>query len=97
MRLRYAPRARADIAQIHAYIAEHNPKAATKVVRRIRETAGSLAKQPGLGRSSDIAGVRLFAVTPYPHVIYYAVASREVVILHIRHGARAAPTAADLS
>ncbi len=96
MRLRYAPRARADIAEIHAYIAQHNPKAATKVVRRIRVAADSLAKQPGMGRRSDIEGVRLFPVTPYSHVIYYATANREVVILHIRHGARAAPMEGEL-
>ena len=36
MKLRYAPRAKADIAEIHAYIADRNAKAATAVVRRLK-------------------------------------------------------------
>lgn len=39
MKLRYAPRARADIVHIHDYIAKHNARAATAVVRQIRTTA----------------------------------------------------------
>jgi len=96
LKLRYTPRARSDIAEIHAYIAEHNPKAATKVVRRIREAAGGLVKHPGLGQKTYIAGTRSFPVTPYSYIVYFAVRNRELVILHIRHGARAAPTAKDL-
>ncbi len=34
MKLRYSPRAKADITAIHAYIAEHNPKAAKSVIRK---------------------------------------------------------------
>ncbi len=96
MRLRYAQRARADIAQIHAYIKEFHPHAATKVVRRIREAAVSLAKQPGLGRATPIEGVRSFPAAPYAYIVYYAVRNRELIILHIRHGARDEPRSSDL-
>jgi plasmid stabilization system protein ParE len=44
MKLRYAPRARADIAHIHDYIAQHNARAATAVIRQIRATARLLAR-----------------------------------------------------
>jgi toxin ParE1/3/4 len=96
MRLRYAPRARADIAEIHTYIAEHNPKAASDVVRRIREAVSNLAKHPGIGRNTPIKGARSFPVTPYSYVIYYSVRDRELIVLHIRHGARAAPAEDEL-
>jgi toxin ParE1/3/4 len=93
VRLRYTPLARADIAEIYAYIASSNPAAATKVVQRIREAAGNLAEQPRLGHKTHLAEIRSFPVTPYSYVIYYAARNQE---LAIRHGARAAPTASDL-
>ena len=39
MKLRYAPRAKADIAEIHAYIADRNAKAATAVISRLKAAA----------------------------------------------------------
>lgn len=96
MRLRYAPRARTDIAAIHEYIAEHNRSAATAVVRQIRSTSVLLARYPGLGRETDIPGVRVFPIARYPYLVYHQVRNNEVVILHVRHGRRDAPTVEEL-
>jgi plasmid stabilization system protein ParE len=41
-------------------------------------------------------GVRAIPAAPFPYVIYYTQASREIVILHIRHAARDLPGRADL-
>jgi plasmid stabilization system protein ParE len=96
VKLHYAPRARNDIADIHEYIAQHNPRAATAVVRGIRSTCRLLARYPRLGRATDIAGVRALALVRYPYLIYYAIGTDEVSILHVRHGARSAPEQSDL-
>ena len=56
----------------------------------------SLAKQPGLGRATPIEGVRSFPAAPYAYIVYYAVRNRELIILHIRHGAREEPRSSDL-
>lgn len=66
MKLRYAPRAYADIAAIYEYISQHNATAATSVVRQIRTTSRFLARYPGLGRDTDIPGVRVFPTARYP-------------------------------
>ena len=66
MKLRYAPRAKADIAEIHTYINDHNSKAAKPVIRRIKSTAGLLSQYPGLGRITDIPGVRVLPAAPDP-------------------------------
>jgi plasmid stabilization system protein ParE len=60
VKLRFTPRARADIADIHQYIAQHNAAAATAVVRQIRSTSQLLARYPGLGRD-EILTFRVFA------------------------------------
>jgi plasmid stabilization system protein ParE len=70
VRLRYAPRAAKDIADIHQYIARHNESAATAVVRRIRATSRLLARFPGLGRETDIPEVRVFPISRFPYLVY---------------------------
>jgi toxin ParE1/3/4 len=96
MKLRYAPRAKADIAEIHAYLADRNAKAATAVIRRLKAAAELLAQFPGVGRATDIPGVRALPAASFPYLIYYTQASREIVILHIRHASRDLPGRADL-
>jgi plasmid stabilization system protein ParE len=91
MRLRYTLRAHSDIADIHNYIAQHNPRAATAVVRRIRSTCLLLASYPGIGRPTNIPDVRVLPIGRYPYLVYHAVGATDLVIVHVRHGARAAP------
>jgi toxin ParE1/3/4 len=96
MRLRYTPRAHADIANIHEYIAQHNTGAAVAVVRQIRLTARLLARHPGLGRETDVPGVRVFPTARYPYLVYHRVYQDELVIIHVRDGRRDAPKERDL-
>lgn len=92
MKLRYAPQARNDIADIHAYISEHNPRAAIDVVRAIRATASLLARHPGVGRDTDIDGIRVLAVARYPYLVYHSIFGDDLIVVHVRHGSRSALT-----
>ena len=96
MRLRFSPRAYADIVDIHEYIAQHSPQAATAVVTQIRITSLRLARYPSLGRETDVPGVRVFPTARYPYLVYHRVIADEVVIIHVRDGRRAAPESRDL-
>jgi toxin ParE1/3/4 len=96
VKLRYAPRAHADIAHIHEYIAQHNAGAATSVVRQIRLTSRLLARYPGLGRETDIPGVRVFPTARYPYLVYHRVRGDEVVVIHVRDGRRDIPKESEL-
>jgi toxin ParE1/3/4 len=91
MKLRYTRRARIDIDGIHDWISRHNPQAAAAVVDRIRKTAELLSEHPGLGRETDIPGIRVLSVPRCPYLVYHTLEGDEVVIIHVRHGARAAP------
>jgi plasmid stabilization system protein ParE len=97
VKLRFTPRARADIADIHKYIAQHNKVAATSVIRQIRLTSGLLARHPKLGRETDIPGVRVFPTARYPYLVYHRVGEDEVVVIHVRDGRREVPEQGDLS
>ena len=91
MKLRYASRAHADIAEIYQYIAKRNSRAATAVVRRIRTTSELLARFPDLDRETDIPGIRVLPISRYPYLVYHRLRGDEVVIVHIRHARRDQP------
>lgn len=91
MKLRFTPRARADIADIHQYIAQHNTTAAAAVVRQICETSQLLSRHPGLGRETDISGVRVLPTARYPYVVYHRVLGDQLIVIHVRHGRRDMP------
>ena len=92
VRLRFSRRAHADIANIHEYIARHNPRAATAVTAQIQITSQLLARHPALGRETDIPGVRVFSTARYPYLVYHKVQQGELTVIHVRHGRRDAPT-----
>jgi plasmid stabilization system protein ParE len=93
VRLRFSPRAYADIADIHDYIAQHSARAATAIAAQIHLTSQLLARHPTLGRETDIPGVRVLPTARYPYLVYHKVQQDELVVIHVRHGRRDTPTA----
>jgi len=69
MKLRYTPRAKLDIAEIHDYIAQENPLAAKRVILLIRKAAESLPQNPQIGRAGRIAGTRELTVGRFPFML----------------------------
>jgi plasmid stabilization system protein ParE len=66
MKLRYAPRAHADIAHIYRYIAQHNTNAATSIVRQIRSTSRLLAAIPASGERPTFPAFAYFLLPAIP-------------------------------
>jgi plasmid stabilization system protein ParE len=97
MKVRYSSRARDDINRIHDYIAAHNPRAATAVVRQIRTTCRLLGRHPGLGRQTQLADVRVISTARYPYLVYHHVDANAVMIVHVRDARRDVPSVEDVS
>lgn len=91
MRLRYTPRARLDLAEIHDYIAQENPQAARRVIHIIRNAAEALLQNPQVGRVGRIVGTRELTVGRFPFMLAYRVDAVEVQILSVIHTARMWP------
>lgn len=91
MKIRWSQAALDDLDYIFAYIYERNRSAAKAVADRIEALAIALRESPRLGHPADEEGVRVLPVVRYPYVIFYTIneVSSEVVVLHIRHTARA--------
>jgi hypothetical protein len=54
-----------------------------------------LEQFPHSGRATYIADVRVLPVATYPYLVYHTVTDAEVIIVHIRHAARAPATTDD--
>jgi toxin ParE1/3/4 len=72
------------------YLTERNPPAARAVETVLRRTIDLLNEFSGSGRGlTQRPDVRVMPLTHYPYLIFYTISSDELLILHIRHGARA--------
>jgi len=91
MKLRYTPRARSDLAEIHDYIAQDNSQAARRVVHIIRNAAEALTQNPQAGKAGRVAGTRELSVGRFPFMLAYRVDAEEVQILSVIHTARMWP------
>lgn len=90
MKVRYSPHAAADLIAIADYLTERNPPAARAVEIAPRRSIDLLGEFPGSGRVlTQWPDVRVMPLTRYPYLIFYMVSADELLILHIRHGARA--------
>jgi plasmid stabilization system protein ParE len=89
MRVRYTPRARADLDIVYSYLNERSPAAASAVLKRIRQRIDRLADFPLMAPMTELTGVRALSIVRYPYKAYYRIANDEVLILHVRDSRRA--------
>jgi toxin ParE1/3/4 len=90
MKLRFAPRAAQDLADIADYIRERNPSAALRVRAAILESLQSLVLFPHIGRRQNVGGVRKLVTQRYRYLVYYTADDEadEIVVLTIQHPAQ---------
>ena len=88
MKLRYTPRAIADITAIADYIRERSPSASVRVGESIEATIVHLIDNPGLGINRPDLGVRRLGVASYPYSVYYRIIDDVIEIAHVRDDRR---------
>ncbi len=87
--VRYSGRAVNDLTAIGEYLRSRNPRAAEAVGQRIRRSIEQLASFPRLGQRTGNIDILRMAVPRTPYIVFYeVVGAGEVIIHHIRHGAR---------
>lgn len=88
-RLVIAPEARQDLRSIRDYIAKDDPKAAQRLVMRLRDVARMLAGAPAIGRARPEigSGMRSFVVNRY--VLFYRplTGAAGIELIRVLHGA----------
>jgi toxin ParE1/3/4 len=88
MKVRYTATALRELNEILAYVAERNVGAAAAVRVRIENLVGQLSLFPFMAQETELIGVRRLPLGNFPYAIFYTVEGDEVVVLHVRHGAR---------
>ena len=87
--LRYTQRARRQLGNIHRYIRERNPEAATRVIARVRRSANLLRDFPRLGRRGLAPDTRELSVVGVPYVVVYREKGDDVIeVLGVYHTAQ---------
>ena len=93
VRLRFTPRALAELDEVLAYIVERSPEGARRVQTRIKVLSDLLLQHPNAGQRTSLKGLRRIATTPYPYLIYYELTAEDLLRTDRRrdHCYRSAP------
>lgn len=89
-RLILAPEARRDLRAIRDHITKDDPRAAHRVVTRLRDLARMLAGAPAIGRVRPEIGPHVRSFVADRYVLFYRPLTRAagVELIRVLHGAR---------
>ena len=89
-RCEFTPDARADLQQIHDFIAQDSPRNALRFIDRLEEQCYRLADHPyiGVGRSDFGPTHRSFTVPGTRYIVIYRPLDEGVEIIHVRQGSQ---------
>jgi toxin ParE1/3/4 len=88
MIVRYKKRALRDVERIHDDIAQFDPSAAKRVIRRIEHSVSRLNVLPLSSRHGVVPGTRLLVVPGLPYVVVHRVRDQVIDIIAVIHTAR---------
>jgi plasmid stabilization system protein ParE len=88
MRLRIAPLARADLAQIRDYIARDNPSAADTQIDAFFDRFHMLARNPEMGEARPDLGPDLRVFTVGSYLIVFRSVAKGVEVARVMSGYR---------
>lgn len=86
--IKRSAKARADLLEIWLYVADHDERAADRVLDEIERVCRLISTHPKMGRERPdvLQGVRSFGVTSW--TIFYRIETGFIDIARVLHGAR---------
>lgn len=78
--------AQQDLQQIHDYIADDNPEAASALLTRIEKRCKSLSAN--IGKNRDVIEKGLRSITEGKYLIFFQEVEGKILIVRVLHGAR---------
>ena len=86
MKLRWTPRAVADLEGIADYLLAVHPPAWERLLARVEVTAGYLLKFPHMGKVGLVEGTREFVLSGTPYILVFRLKHDVVQIVSVRDG-----------
>lgn len=92
MTVGWSAAALSDLVALRAYIAQHNPAAAERVVFDIIDNVEELLPaHPHIGRPGRVPGTRELVIPQTEYIVPYQVRNGRIQVLRVYHGARRWP------
>ncbi len=91
MKARFAASALRHLDEILGFIAQENPRAASRVIADLRAAVELVKLAPLSGRTGSARGTREWVVRRRPDIIVYRIESDLLTIIGIYHGGRRRP------
>ena len=91
MRLAWTESALSDLRALRAYIAEHDPEAASKVALAILDGVERLTDFPASGRPGRLPDTRELVIPGSRYLVIYRVKDEALEVLRVLHSARRWP------
>jgi len=91
MEVRWLRTALRNLDEAAAYIARDDPRAATRMVARIRTAVARLATHPAMGRPGRVPGTRELVVAGTRYIVPYRIQRGRVEIIRVLHSAQQWP------
>jgi toxin ParE1/3/4 len=86
MRLRWTPRAIADLEEISDYLVAVRPEAWERLLGRVEHLADVLVDFPLMGKLGLVPGTREFVLAGTPYILVFQVKGDAGVIISVRDG-----------
>ena len=91
MKVKWVRLALNDLDETGEFIAQDNPAAASRVLKRIWDAVQMLADHPHAGRAGRVPGTRELVIAGTPFIIPYRVVENTIQILRVLHAKRKWP------
>ena len=88
MKIFLSDKARSDLLQFYAYLAERSPSAARAALETINVKFANLTKFPFIGRERSTLGAGVRSLVAGTQVIFYTVEEERIVIVRVLDGRR---------
>ena len=86
MKLRWTPRAVADLEEISDYLVAASPQGWEHLLLRLERLSESILDFPLMGKAGLVAGTREFVVSGTPYILVFQVRDDAVVVVSVRDG-----------
>jgi len=86
MKLRWTPRAVADLEEISDYLAAASPQAWEHLLQRVERLTETILDFPLMGKAGLVPGTREFVLSGTPYILVFQLKDDSVVIVSVRDG-----------
>jgi toxin ParE1/3/4 len=86
LKLRWTPRAVADLEQIADYLLAVHPQSWDRLLTRVEETVDYLLHFPHMGKAGLVEGTREFVLSGTPYILVFRIKHDVVQMVSVRDG-----------